>query len=271
MYSVNNPHIIRIAEDAGIDCIWIDLEINGKELRQKNLNTLISRHSIDDIKVVRSIIKRAELMVRINPMFDGSENEIEKSIEYGADMIMLPFFKTAREVESFLKIVNGRVKTSLLLETPEAVEILDDILDLKGIDEIHIGINDLHLGYKRKFMFELLADGTVESICKKIKMKGIPYGFGGITRLTQGTLPAECVIAEHYRIGSTRAILSRSFFDANEYKHLSDAKELERLRAEFIKGIEDIRRYERSLLNQDNDFFTQNKDNVRNIVEQIIG
>mgnify|MGYP002235666245 CR=1 FL=1 len=33
----------------------------------------------------------------------------------------------------------------LLLETEEARLCLDDVLKLKGIDEIHIGLNDLHL------------------------------------------------------------------------------------------------------------------------------
>lgn len=35
----------------------------------------------------------------------------------------------------------------LLLETPEAVSVVDDILKLKGIDEMFVGLNDLSLGY----------------------------------------------------------------------------------------------------------------------------
>ena len=31
-------------------------------------------------------------------------------------------------------------------------------------------------------MFELLADGTIEKLTKKINRKGLPYGFGGIAR-----------------------------------------------------------------------------------------
>ena len=66
-----------------------------------------------------------------------------------------------------------------MVETPEAVENIDNILALTGIDYIHIGLNDLHLGYGMSFMFELLADGTVDMLCK-ISEKGIPYGFGGV-------------------------------------------------------------------------------------------
>ena len=78
---------------------------------------------------------------------------------------------------------------------------IDSILAVQGIDYVHIGLNDLHLGYGMKFMFELLTDGTVEKLCNKLKEKGITYGFGGIAQLGQGTLPAEHIIAEHYRLG----------------------------------------------------------------------
>ena len=97
-----------------------------------------------------------------------------------------------------------------LVETPESVEKIDKILNLSGIDEIFIGLNDLSLGYGKKFMFELLTDGTVERLCLQFKQRGVPYGFGGIASLGKGLLPSEYVIREHYRLGSTCAILSRS-------------------------------------------------------------
>lgn len=62
----------------------------------------------------------------------------------------------------------------LLLETPEAVEIIDEILQLKGINYIRIGLNDLSLGYGMNFMFQLLADETVDRFCTKFREKGIP-------------------------------------------------------------------------------------------------
>src|SRR5699024_2148213 len=138
----------------------------------------------------------SELLVRINPFYDKSEDEINKVIAAGADIIMLPFFKTVLEIEKFISIVNNRAKVMLLLETPEAVECIDHIVELDGIDLIHIGLNDLHLSYKMNFMFELLADGTVEKLGKKITNKKIPFGFGGIAQLGEGTLPAENILTE---------------------------------------------------------------------------
>lgn len=206
MYITNNPQIAKIADDTGVDRIWIDLEQLGKEERQKGMNTVKSKHSFDDIKIIKSILKTAKLQVRINPININSEWEIETAITNGADYIMLPYYKTIDEVKTFFRLVNQRVKTILLLETKEAVDIIDETLNLPEIDEVHIGLNDLHLSYDMTFMFELLVNGTVEDLCNKMREKNIFYGFGGIAKLGEGLLPAEYVIAEHYRLHSQAAI-----------------------------------------------------------------
>lgn len=263
MYITNDLKIAEIAENSGVDFIFIDLEINGKEERQGHLDTVISRHNIEDVKKIKSIIKKSKLLVRVNSIYEGSKNEINRVINDGADIVMLPFFKSKEEVETFINYVDKRAKTMLLLETPEAVENIDDILNIEGIDYIHIGLNDLHLGYEMKFMFELLTDGTVEKICNKIKLLGIPYGFGGIARLGNGDLPSEKIITEHYRLGSSMVILSRSFCDA---KKISD---YELIYKTFNKGIDEIRAYERRLLSQTEDYFIDNKITIVEIVDKI--
>ena len=263
MYITNKENVARIAEDSGVDWIFIDLEINGKEERQGHLDIVISRHHIEDVKKIKSVLTKAELLVRVNPIFDGSKKEIDKVINDGADIVMLPFFKIKNEVKTFIDYVDGRAKTCLLCETAEAVENIDEILELKGIDLIHIGLNDLHLAYKMDFMFELLVDGTVEMLCDKFKAKGIPYGFGGIAQLGQGDLPAEYVIAEHYRLGSSMAILSRSFCNVNKIDNIKTVKDV------FGRGVNEIRNYEHKLELKDMSFFEHNRVNVRNKVMEI--
>lgn len=270
MYITNDSKVATIAEKAGVDRIFIDMEFIGKDARQGGLDTVKNHHTIEDIVNVKNAIKKSDLLVRVNPIHDeifgymSSEVEINKAIEAGADIIMLPFFKTTDEVKRFIEIVNGRCRTMLLIETPEAVEELDDILLVNGIDEIHIGLNDLHLGLGKKFMFELLADGTVDRICNKIKQVGIPFGFGGIARVGEGALPSEMIIAEHYRIGSTMAILSRSFCDVKIEKNYSIINDV------FEKGVSEIRDYEKKLTQKNPSFFINNKYAVKEIVEQII-
>ncbi|MDT0161593.1 aldolase/citrate lyase family protein [Bacillus sp. AG4(2022)] len=264
MYITNQEEIAKIAERCGVDWIFIDLEINGKEERQGHLDTVISRHSIEDVKKVKRVLNTSKLIVRINPIHEGSKNEIDRVIKDGADIVMLPFFKTKEEVEYFVKHVNGRAEVCLLCETSEAVDNIESILTVKGIDYIHIGLNDLHLSYNMKFMFELLANGTVEMLCEKIKAKGIHYGFGGIAQLGQGTLPAENIIAEHYRLGSSMAILSRSFCDTKKNINLLQINKI------FEYGINQVRDFEEQISYKDKSFFVENKQIVKDKVMEIV-
>jgi len=265
MYITNNESVAKIAEDSGVDWIFIDLEINGKIERQGHLDTVISYHRIEDVRKIKKVLTKAELLVRVNPIYEGSENEINRVINDGADIVMLPYFKTKNEVKTFINFVNGRAKTCLLCETAEAVENIDEILELKGINLIHIGLNDLHIAYKKDFLFELLVDGTVEMLCDKFKAKGILYGFGGIAQLRQGDLPAEYIIAEHYRLGSKMTILSRSFCNINKVTNNKEVKNI------FAKGVKEIRDYEHILEIKDTSFFEQNHVIIKKKIDEIVG
>ena len=78
MYITNNPQVALIAEKYGVDRIWIDLETLGKEERQKGMNTVKSKHTVDDIKKIKPLLTKAEVLVRINPWHDGSKKELEE-------------------------------------------------------------------------------------------------------------------------------------------------------------------------------------------------
>ncbi len=264
MYITNDPEVALIAEKYGVDRVWVDLETLGKEERQKGQNTVKSHHSVGDIRKIAPRLTASKMMVRIDPWHTGSPAEIEAVIAAGAQIVMLPMWKTPEEVASFLRAVDGRCTTSLLLETKEAEECLDTVLELSGIDEIHVGLNDLHLSYGLTFMFELLADGTVERICRKIRSAGIPYGFGGIARLGYGDLPAELVIAEHYRLGSTRAILSRSFCDAAA---CADLTEIDR---QFRTEMRKLRAYEETVRGYSEEEYRGNTAAVKCKVNDIV-
>lgn len=266
-YITNNPQIALIAEKYGVNRIWIDLETIGKEERQKGMNTVKNRHTIEDIARIKPLLTQAEMMVRINPWHDYSREEIERVVKAGADIIMLPYWKTVEEVDQFVKAVGSRCRTTLLLENKEAVACIDQVIAHGGFNEIHIGLNDLHLSYGMTFMFELLANGTVEWLCNKFRNAGIPYGFGGIAKLGDGLLPAEKVIMEHYRLGSTRVILSRSFCDNTKFENL------EKIEKVFRNNMDNLRAYEASMAGITEKEFLQNKEDVviavKNIVERL--
>lgn len=269
MYITNRPDVAQVAQKCGVDRIFVDMEYIGKEERQGGLDTVKSHHTVEDVKNLRKVLNKTELLVRVNPIHDAGENwcsseeEINQVVEAGADIIMLPMAKTTDEIKRFVQYVGGRAKTMLLLETAEAKENIKAMLDVGGLDMVHIGLNDLHLSYGMKFMFQLLTDGTVAELCEIFKSYSIPYGFGGIARLGFGMLPAEHVIAEHYRLGSSMAILSRSFCDI--YK-TSDMAEVQRL---FEQELRKIREYEAELTKRDDAFFKANQEETARLVDII--
>ena len=114
MYITNRPDVAAIAERNGVDRIFVDMEYIGKAERQGKMDTVQNHHTVEDVKRVRAAITDAELLVRVNPIHDAtdeycsSEDEINAVIEAGADIIMLPYFKTIQEIHDFLSIVNGR-------------------------------------------------------------------------------------------------------------------------------------------------------------------
>ena len=264
IYITNNPEVARIAENNGVDRIMIDLETLGKEERQKNMDTVKSRHTVDDVSAVSQALEKSEMLVRINPWNIGSSDEIESVISAGADRIMLPMWRTISEVDAFLKTVNGRARTTLLLETKEAVEIVDAVLENPLVEEIHIGLNDLHLSCGLTFMFELLSNGVVEKLCEKFKKKGISYGFGGIARIGEGMLPAERIVMEHYRLGSTVAILSRSFCNTAEVTDMSKIEVI------FSKNMALLRDFEHGLDEYSLDEYLENTSEVKKCVDKIV-
>lgn len=211
IFITNVPELAAYASDRGVERVMVDLELLGKVERQGHLSTVISRHTFDDVAQIRRAIPDKNLMVRLNPLNLGSRNEVERAIDLGADVLMLPMFRTAQEVEQFSILVDGRVRICLLLETAGAAANVADIVRVQGVHEIHIGLNDLHLDLGRTFMFEPLADGLIDHLAVATTGAGLALGIGGLARSGEGLLPAEMLVAEHVRLGSTGAILSRTF------------------------------------------------------------
>lgn len=211
MLITNDPALASHAESCGVGRIFIDLEYIGKNERQGHLDTLISKHSLADVPIISNAIKSSELLVRLNPLYDGTNQEVEEAVSGGADLLMLPMFKDSTELQTFTEIVDGRAPIIPLVETVSAVQDIEQIVTVRGIKEIYIGLNDLHLDMGLRFMFEPLASGLVDELAGKIKDAGLSFGFGGIARVGEGIIPGETVLGEHVRLGSSSVILSRTF------------------------------------------------------------
>ena len=64
MYITNQPAVARIAEDAGVDWIFVDMEFIGKDKRQGGLDTVQNHHTIEDVSNIKKSLKRAQVIVR---------------------------------------------------------------------------------------------------------------------------------------------------------------------------------------------------------------
>lgn len=270
MYITDKTDVAKIADNNGVDRIFLDMEYIGKKTRQHGLDCVQSHHTVKDVERIKRVVKHAEILARINPIHDASpeysstEDEVTATIDAGADIIMLPMYRTLSDVYRLIHAVNGKCKIQLLAETPEACEIMPEVCKISEINEIHIGLNDLHLAYNKKFMFELITDGTVEKLCQVMHDAGKLYGFGGIARIGYGMVPAEYIIREHYRLGSTCAILSRSFCNVEQIRNL---EEVERL---FSTEIRRIREEENRASNMTEEEYDSNNRIIKEIVKKIV-
>jgi len=208
----NDPMQASIALDAGVDRIFIDLEIIGKEARQGHLNTVISRHSLNDLYHMRAQFPTASILTRINPVHPGTSGEVEQVLRAGTNWIMLPMFREATEVLQVSSLIAGRALYCPLVETLEACDWVASWSEIPpGLDALYFGLNDLHLALGRHFMFSVLFDTRIRRAIDRAAELGIPFGFGGIATRDGGQVSGYQIAALHVTLGSRAVILSRAF------------------------------------------------------------
>ena len=212
----NDPAFARRCDALGGFRVFVDLERLGKAERQAGRNTFISAHRPEDVGRIRAVLRNSPLMVRVNPLHEGTREEVDAVIAQGADSVMLPMFDGAAQLQAFSGIVAGRRPIVALLETAAALRSVEEWAGTPGLQEIYVGLNDLHLSLGCRFMFEPLADDSVERVGRIAQGAGRRFGFGGIARLDEGLLPGRDVLAEHLRLGSGAVILSRTFHRDSE-------------------------------------------------------
>lgn len=262
MLLTGNVDFALKAEECSVDRIFLDLEYINKADRQKGRNTFITSNAVEDILPLRKAISKAELLVRVNPINPLSKKEIDFVCDAGADMVMLPMVYDAEDVKEFISLVDGRAKTVPMIETVQALSRIEDILEVDGIDELYIGLNDLHIGLGVDFMFEIVSGGLLDYMANKIRDAHIPFGFGGIAKIGEGLLPAEKILAEHFRVGSSSVILSRMFRNETECEG--------RPPLDLKKEIAKIRKEEEKIAKWTAEDFAKNQEAVKRIVKEIV-
>jgi len=202
--------------------VMVDLEVIGKPERQAARDTVINVHSMADVEGLCRVPERGSLMVRIESVQSGGLTQLPYLCALGIDRIMLPMFRDRKAVDETVEALErwsgGSVRLSLLAETVAAVEGLAGILEgqPEWLDHVHIGLNDLGLERRSTFLFEPVATGEIARLAEVVRGAGRRFGFGGVglPGVENATVPAEWILGEHVRVGSTFVILSRSFHGA---------------------------------------------------------
>ncbi|MFB2893475.1 aldolase/citrate lyase family protein [Aerosakkonemataceae cyanobacterium BLCC-F50] len=200
--------LAKQAETAGVDSIIVDWEQKGKGDRQTNYATEINCDTPEDVAALAEVLT-IPVTVRINALDENSDREIKTAIDNGAKIIMLPMAEHPSEIERFIKLVNGRAETAIQIETQPLVEHCHSLRDL-GWSFAYIGLNDLMISRQSKWLWEGVADGTVERIFDILSDRQV--GFGGVTVIGGGKpIPFVELLSEMARLGCHLSFLRRSF------------------------------------------------------------
>lgn len=196
------------AESAGIYSVIVDWERLGKEERQSGHDFEINHDTAAD---ARRLAKQLDIpvTVRVNPLGAHTEAEVNKALEAGAQILMLPQAQTPSEVATFLQIVGDRAQTLVQIETQDLVDRCEGLRDLEW-DFAHVGLNDLRISRDSSWLWEPVYDGTVARVCRTLEGRAV--GFGGGTIVGGGDpIPFIHLLREMACLKCGMCILRRTF------------------------------------------------------------
>jgi hypothetical protein len=182
--------------------------------RQAGEDTRLSRHTVSELAEIVRAIGVASPFARVNSIHSDSQEEIDAVLREGARVVMLPFFRSAGEVDKFVRMVARRARTIILVETGAALVRIRDILAVPGVDEVMAGLNDLRLELGVESHFEVLSSPVLDGLAAEVRRAGLPFSVGGVARPSDASLAVspDLVLAQYPRLHATGAWLSRSFF-----------------------------------------------------------
>ena len=215
----DDPDLAAQADAAGVDRIGIDIERLGKAERQAaHKKARISSHRLEDLARLAPRLRQARLFCRIDPPHAGTAGQIERALELGAGVLMLPYFTEEIEAARFVDQVAGRAHTVLLAETAAAAWRIERLAAIYGVDEIMVGLNDLSWSMGVSGRFTLLTSPLMQALADTVRGAGKRLSVGGLGRWDDPDLPTppDLIYAQYPRLDAAGAWLARSFYAAGD-------------------------------------------------------
>lgn len=201
------PFFIKHAAHAGFDCIWLDLE--HRSFTDREVQALLVQSHLHDI----------DIMVRPATI---EKTGLYRYLEDGAAGLMIPHVNTAErakmlvdavkyppigdrgldgegldadyylgDTDDFVKQANQETFLVVQIETPQAVQNVDEIAAVAGVDGLFIGPGDMGLRLKldaSNLNLEAVFEQVAQSCKKHGKAWGAPAGTPEVLqqRIRQG-------------------------------------------------------------------------------------
>lgn len=202
------PERVARALEAGISDFLVDWEWRGKERRQNDYDTEINGQTVEDLAALVSI-PHATAWCRINSFGSWTPREVEIAITGRASVLLLPMVRSVREVEKFVRLIDGRCRAGILIETKEAFHDASEIAECP-LDVVFVGLNDLMISLGTSSIFTALASGIVDKVRSSFSVP--MFGLGGVTVLDGGKpLPCRRFLQEMARLHCTMTFMRRSY------------------------------------------------------------
>lgn len=205
---IRNPAIVSVAKEAGLDFIMFDMEHGA--------------YSFESLCDAASLARGLGLdcFVRVPELSKGN---VSRALDCGVTGVMVPMIRTAQDAEllatwakyapvggrgfggngahtayvdeggtsvAFMQKENPRILTIAQIEIAEAIENIDAIAAVEGIDALLIGPADLSnsLGVTGDFNHPKM-DEAIEKVAKAAKDNGKIFGFHASEVLTRKWIP----------------------------------------------------------------------------------
>jgi hypothetical protein len=178
---VNNVTEALCAEHAGFSGVVVDWEIPDETGRQVNLE--IHHSNLDLVLGEVSAAINCPVMCRVNKYSDKTAAEVARALSQGANNILLPMVRKFEHGLDFKNIISGKAKWGLMIETPEALEIAQQLAELEP-DFVYVGLFDLMYTREREHLFEPLINGEVTALRRQFHH--VQFGVAGLTVIDRG-------------------------------------------------------------------------------------
>ena len=185
------PAFVRHAAHFGYDCIWLDLE--HRTMSDREVQSLLAYFHLADI----------DCMLRAPTL---EKTRLYRYLEDGATGLMIPHVSTAEKAKMLVEAVkfpplgdrgidaagldsdfilqggedytdaaNRETFLVVQIETPQAVENVDEIAAVEGVDGLFVGPGDLGLRI-RKSNLDLTVDQAMQRTAEAAKKQGKAWG-----------------------------------------------------------------------------------------------